>query len=238
MPITDAVAKKAYENNSKAKIAIMCRLVDSELVKVMNCKSTKEIWVKLKSIHEGDMKIKEAKLQTHQAQFESLKMNEDENIEAYMLRVNEVINAIRGLEEKIEDSFIVKKVLRSLPQRFNSKVSAIEEAKDLNTFNMDEMHGSLTAYEMRIGKGKSIDREAAFKVKKKIKAIPESDEEEIFDELEANFVRKLKKGTKGKYRGKLPFKCFNCGGVGHFAAKCPHNKKNKDDESSYREKRD
>jgi len=37
------------------------------------------------------MKIKEAKLQTHRVQFESLKMNEDENIEAYMLRVNEVI---------------------------------------------------------------------------------------------------------------------------------------------------
>ena len=28
----------------------------------------------------------------------------------------------------------------------------------------------------------------------------------------------------GKYKGKLPFKCFNCGRVGHYAAKCPHKK--------------
>lgn len=37
--------------------------------------------------------------------------------------------------------------------------------------------------------------------------------------MEANFVHKLKRG-KGKYKGKLPFKCFNSGDVGHFAAKC------------------
>ena len=48
----------------------------------------------------------------------------------------------------------MKKVLRSLPQRFDSKFSTIEEEKDLNTFNIDEMHGSLTTYEMRIGKSK------------------------------------------------------------------------------------
>jgi len=101
---------------------------------------------------------------------------------------------------------------------------------------MNEMHGSLTTYEMRIGIGKSIDREATFKAKKTTKAMPESDEEDTSDEFEVNFVRNLKKGTKGKYRGKLPFKYFNCGYVGHFAVKCPHNEKNKDDESSYRER--
>lgn len=47
--------------------------------------------------HEGDDKIKEEKLQTHRVPFEGLKMNEDKNIKAYMLRVNEIINTIIGL---------------------------------------------------------------------------------------------------------------------------------------------
>jgi len=53
-----------------------------------------------------------------------------------MLRVNEFIHVIGGIREKIEDFNIVKKVLRSLPQRFGSKVSVIEEAKYLNAFSM------------------------------------------------------------------------------------------------------
>ena len=28
----------------------------------------------------------------------------------------------------------------------------------------------------------------------------------------------------GKYKGKLPFKYFNCGKIGHFASKCPYAK--------------
>lgn len=101
---------------------------------------------------------------------------------------------------------------------------------------MDEMHGSLIAYVMRIEKDKSIDKEATFKVKNKTKAIPKFYEEEIFDEMEAKFVCKLNKGTKGKYKLKLQFKYFNYGGVGHFAMKYPYNKKGKGDESSHRER--
>ncbi|MDL1135896.1 hypothetical protein PS057_21425, partial [Yersinia pestis] len=140
-------------------------------------------------------------------------MEDNENVDSYMQRVNEVTNDIRGLGEEIKEPVIVKKVLRSLLPRFDSKVSAIEEAKDLNEFSMDELHGSLTAYEMRIGKTSSSDREAAFKVQKKAKEIAGHDSDD--DELEAQFIRRLKKGSNGKYKGKLPFKCFNCGGVGH-----------------------
>jgi len=61
------------------------------------------------------------------------------------------------------------------------------------------------------------------------------------DEEETHFVRNLKRGAK-KWKGKLTFKCFNCGRVGCYDKKCPfeekkifHNKKGlyyKDDNSS------
>jgi hypothetical protein len=179
---------------------------------------------------EGNEKVKDAKLQTYRLKFEQLKMNEDETISKYFLRVEELVNAMKGLGEKFDDSLLVQKILRSLPDKFNPKVSAIEELNDLKTLSIDQLLGTLTAYEMRINKDKSSTREASFKADKN------TDSE--LDDIEAKFVRRLKKGS-GKYQGKLPFKCFNCGKIGHFASKCPHQKKdqNSDDEKKYKYKK-
>ena len=69
---------------------------------------------------------------------------------------------------------------------------------------------------MRIGKDKSTSREASF--------IADKNEDSEPDEIEAKFVKRLKKGSS-KYKGKLPSKCFNRGRIGHFANKCPHKGK-------------
>ena len=146
---------------------ILGGLAASEFVKVMNCSSAKEIWDKLKTVYEGDVKVKNAKLQTYRSQFESLKMEESEDIATYFLRIDEVSNTMRGLGQKIKDEEIVQKVLRSLPTRFNPKVSALEERAELDTLDMDTLHGILTAYEMRISGETSFRKEAAFKAAKK-----------------------------------------------------------------------
>ena len=186
----------------------------------MHCDTTKDIWDKLENIRGGGKKVK-AKLQMYRPQFQTLKMHEDEDIAKFFLRFDEVVNIMLGLGETINKSVIVQKILRSLPSKFNHKVSVIEETKNFETLNRDQVLGSLTAYEMRIPKEKVVTREAVFKADKSI------DEKECscssFDEEESKFVRRLKKGT-GKYKGKFPFKCFNCGRVGHYASKCPFKK--------------
>jgi hypothetical protein len=45
----------------------------------------------------------------------------------------------------------------------------------------------------------------------------------------ANFVKRLNKGTKNRYRGNLLLFCFNFDGIGHFSNKFPHKKKINDE---------
>jgi hypothetical protein len=46
----------------------------------------------------------------------------------------------------------VQNVLRSIPLIFDAKVTSIEKKKELDSLTMDELHGIIMAYEMRIKK--------------------------------------------------------------------------------------
>eukprot|EP00253_Pinus_taeda_P007784 PITA_07784 len=148
-------------------------------------------------------------------------MYNDESVANYFLRVDEIVNCMKKLGEEIKEVVVVEKVLRSLSSRFESKVYVIEEKENLQNLKMSQLHGIQTAYEMRKG-GPSHRRVASFKASSKgqyYESTHVSEEEE-----ESNFVRNLQRGT-GRFRGKLPFKCFACGRVDHYAAKCPHKDK-------------
>ena len=96
-------------------------------------------------------------------------MKEHEDIAAYFLRVDEIVNSMRGLGENTKNTTPIQKMLRSLPMIFDSKVSALEERKYLDKLSMDELHGILTTYEMRIEQEKPSRKEETFKVSKKTK---------------------------------------------------------------------
>jgi hypothetical protein len=97
---------------------------------------------------------------------------------------------------------------------------------------MDELHGIFTTYEMRIEQENPDIKEVAFKASKNSKKKGRQKEEHRnnndISEV-TNFVKRLNKGTDGRYRGKLPLICFNCYGIGHFANKCTYKKKRNDE---------
>jgi hypothetical protein len=48
-----------------------------------------------------------------------------------------VANSIRATGEELEDKLIVQKILRSLPMRYDAKISSIEYRSDLDTLTID-----------------------------------------------------------------------------------------------------
>lgn len=76
-------------------------------------------------------------------------MHDDEDIAMYLLRAYEVVNTIRGLDEKLEEPIVLQKVLIYFPEIFNPKVSAIGEMKKFNTLTSGQLLvGTLTTYEI------------------------------------------------------------------------------------------
>ena len=77
-------------------------------------------------------------------------MKEDENIDAYLQRVDEIKNALECLGEPVDLNIVVRKILRTMLERFNPKVYVLEYSSNLAHISKYEFHGVLMAYEMRI----------------------------------------------------------------------------------------
>ena len=72
--------------------------------------------------------------------------------------------------ETITESTLVEKVLRSLTTKFESKFFALEEKQDLQNLTVVQLHGILTAYEMR-RRGPSKVKAAVFRTSTKGKEV-------------------------------------------------------------------
>ena len=85
-----------------------------------------------------------------ESKFESLKMMEHETISNFNSKLCDITNKAFTFGEKCSDTKLARKTLRSLSERFAYKVTAIEEARDVNTMKLDELMGSLQTFELNL----------------------------------------------------------------------------------------
>ena len=172
-------------------------------------------------------------------------MDPNETISAMFTRFTDIINGLKCLGRNYSNADLVQKILRSLPDKWDPKVTAIQEAKDLNTLPLDELMGSLITHELTL----QHRNEDELKKKKSIalKAIMEdenelSSDETIKDEQLGMIVRKFNRyiGRRNKLNRRSPRKleineekdkdknknkdqkiiCYNCKKPGHVKYEC------------------
>jgi len=144
------------------------------------------------------------------SKFEEIKIQEEETFGEFYTKISDLRNSTVSLGKQISDVKLIRKILRSLPERFRIKVTTIEERKDLEEMKIEELVGSLQTYEYSlppVRKGKTIALKASKASKKK--SIVSSDEDSDFDEdavamLAKNFERFMKnKKFKKKFSDRL-----------------------------------
>ena len=146
----DKAALAAVNANSKVLNAIFYGVSSDEFDRISYVTIAKEAWQILETTYEGTKKVKDTKLQMLTTRFKELKISEDKSFDSFYGKLNEVVIGKFNLGEKMEDSKIVRKILRSLPKSFRAKVIAIEESKDLDEIKIPELIGSLQTYKLSL----------------------------------------------------------------------------------------
>ena len=122
-------------------------------------------------------------------------MEEDESFDEFYAKLKDIVNLVFNFGETIPEPKIVRKVLRSLPERFHAKITAIEESKDIDKIPLTELVGNLQTYELgltrisKTGKGKSMA------LKAKSSDINESSDDED-SKMKSYITRQSKKFMK------------------------------------------
>jgi hypothetical protein len=163
--------------------------------------------------------------------------------------MSDLRNSMVSLGKPISDVKLIRKILRSLPERFRIKVTTIEESKDLEEMKIEELVRSLQTYELSLPLVKKLKTIALKASKKKVEASSEDDSEEEEkavamlannfrrlirdDRFKKKFFEKVKKAPREaepeeeeKKDPKGP-RCFECSGFGHIRADCGNLKEGK-----------
>ena len=162
----------------------------------------------METTYEGTKKVKDTKLQMLTTQFEELRMSEDESFDSFYSKLNEVVINKFNLGEKMEDSKVVLKILRSLLESFRAKVTTIEESKDLDEIKVQELIGFLQTYELSLLNQRKIKSLTLKTINKRVETHDSSDEDVVEKNvayLAKNFRKFLKFKNSGKFDDKGKF---------------------------------
>ena len=147
---------KAANFNSRALNALSSVVTNEEFKKISSTESANEAWTILQNTYEGTKAVKDSKLQRLTTSFEEIRMDDGEAFDEFYANLKGRVNFAFNLGEKILEPKIVRKIPRSLLERFYAKITTIKESKDIDSIPLTKLIGNLQTYELglvRIGKG-------------------------------------------------------------------------------------
>ena len=122
-------------------------------------------------------------------------MEEDELFDEFYTKLKDIVNSAFNLGETIPKTKVVRKVLRSLLERFHAKITAIEESKDIDSIPLMKLVGNLQTYELGLTRIEKGSKSKSMALKAKSNETNESFDDED-SKMKSYITRQFKKFMK------------------------------------------
>jgi len=143
------IHKEKKTRKSKAKACLYVTVSNTLFTRIMDLESAKGIWDYLKKEYQSNERTKNMQVLNLIREFEMQKMKETENIKDYAHKFLSIINKVRLLGQEFSDDRIVHKILFTMLEKYESKISLLEKSKDLTNIYLGELVNALQAQEQR-----------------------------------------------------------------------------------------
>ncbi|XP_023770494.1 uncharacterized protein LOC111919112 [Lactuca sativa] len=182
-----------------ALVVIYQGILEDLLLSLAEKKKTKEAWEALKTMFVGADRVKIARIQTLKTEFEALSMKESEGVDEFVVKVINTVSTLRTLGDIIEESYMVKKLLRVVPSKFLLIASTLEQFGDVETMLVEEVIGRLKAHKERMkGHGENDERKLLLTYKE----WSERNKKKTEGETKQKSNRGVFGGSRGQGRGR------------------------------------
>lgn len=115
----------------------------------MHLRSLKQIWDYLRDEFFKSERTRQIQAFNLTQKFETLRMKDSENIRDFTSKMIRLVNQLRLLGREITEERLVTKMLVSLPEKYEAKVSSLEEARYLTQITLKELVNALEGLEQR-----------------------------------------------------------------------------------------
>jgi len=160
--------KKKVQYDLKAQNILISSLGVNEYHSVSHCKTSKDMWDALETLHKGTDEVKQSKINTLVQQYELFCMNDGETISSMQMRFTHIVNKLKNLGKTISNQDCTNKILRCMTKEWQPKVTAIKESQNLNALSMITLFGKLKEHEHDINHFKSSEDDSKKKERKSI----------------------------------------------------------------------
>ncbi|KAL4331809.1 hypothetical protein GQ457_07G007060 [Hibiscus cannabinus] len=223
--------------NDKTLHMLFCALGPDIYSKMSSYTNAKEVWDTLETTYEGTNDIKETKIGLLNLSYENFNMEPDKSVTKMFDRFSVIVNGLKGFGEIIPEEKLVRKLLYSLPESWDSKRTDIIEAKDLKTLKLDALieEKRRKKLEKKEVEKKKIGIALKASQEESDSSGEEDDEEMVM--LAKRFTRFMKSQRGRRFQRKGDFKikskeeeidqliCYECKRSWHIRSECTQLKK-------------